>query len=171
MSRLQRIEASRFLGREFLLWLWFESERNNSTFQLEKYGEIEIFLDDKIVLEPLYGEGNRHLLSGYDPSTSPEAAVALQRNKIPSEVKLKVVTGVKGWSFSVRGDDLQLRGLKIPDVLSQEDDDRLSERIYLLEEIEDIMTEVFSLFLKTRLNQWSETTHAIQQWIHDKSDE
>ncbi len=172
MNRLQRIEQTRFLGREFLLWLWFYSEQHNSTFNLEHYGEIELFIDDKLVLEPIFGEGNRHSLSGYDPATSPEAALALLLNKIPSEAKFKILHQDRAWAFSLKGDDLQLRSLKIPEILSSSDEEKIAERLYLIEEIEQILLALFSLFLKQRISpQWPQDLQLIQQWIHEKSND
>mgnify|MGYP000503884396 CR=1 FL=1 len=172
MDRLQNIENTRFLGREFLLWLWFTSEENNGTVNLPTHGEVELFLDDRIILEPVHGDGNRHMLSGSEPATSPEAAIALHINKIPSELKLKLVQQARAWAFTLKGDDLQLRSLRIPEVLSAADDDRLYERLYLLEEIESMLKELFTLFLEQRLDDdWGLRVGSIQNWIHEKNAE
>lgn len=170
MNRLQRIESSRFLGREFLLWLWYASEQNGGIFTLPDQGETEVLFEDKIVLEPVGGEGHRHMLSGVDPTTSFEAALALQINKIPSEVKLKVVLQSRAWAFTLRGDDLQVRSLKIPEVLSQSDDDRIYERIYLMEEIETILEDLFLQFLlKRTAERWEDVLGEIQGWVKEKN--
>lgn len=170
MSRIERIEKTRFLGREFLLWLWFVSEQNNGFVQLPKSDEeIEIYLEDRLILEPLYGQGNRHMLSGMEPSTAPEAALALQMNKMPSEAKIKIIQEARAWAFTLRVDDLLPRSLKIPEVLSAQEDDRLYERLYLLEEIERILEELFGLFVQKRLSDmWDSIQHNMQEWIQGK---
>lgn len=174
MDRLQAIENTRFLGREFLLWMWFVSETQDGIIELppteeNQDGSIEVVIDDRIVLEPSYGQGNRHLLSGMEPSTAPETAFALQMNNMPSEMKLKVIRGSQAWAFSLRGDDLLLRSLRIPEVLSQKDDDYLYERIYLLEEMEQILEQLWHNFLNARTSPlWSETQSNIQNWIQTK---
>jgi len=170
MSRIERIEKTQFLGREFLLWLWYTSEEQEGIFQLtDSDEEVELFIDDRLLLEPLYGQGNRHLLSGLEPATAPEAALALQTNKLPTEAKIKVIQEARAWSFTLKGDDLLPRSLKIPEVLSAQDDDRLYERLYLLEEIERILAALFSLFLDTRLDEsWPDTQQSIQSWIEEK---
>lgn len=169
MSRLEAIEQTRFLGREFLLWLWYVSESQNGIVELPDSEPVELFIDDRIVLEPPYGQGNRHLLSGLDPSTAPETAFALQMNNMPSEIKLKVIRGSQAWAFALRGDDLLLRSLRIPEVLSQHEDDNLYERIYLLEEIESILEQLWGLFLNKRTSVlWSDTREAVRNWIATK---
>ena len=170
MNRLDCIEKTLFLGREFLLWLWFASETNGGIVGLPDDRSVEIILDDRIVLEPIHGQGNRHLLMGLEPSHTPEAAFALQRNKLPSEIKLKIILASRAWSFMMRWDDLLLRSLRIPEVLSGEDDDHLYERIYLLEEIEGIMDALWIVFLQQRLSSvWKGTQSALQEWISTKS--
>ncbi|TNE45050.1 MAG: hypothetical protein EP343_27660 [Deltaproteobacteria bacterium] len=174
MDRLQAIENTRFLGREFLLWLWFVSETQDGMVTLptedpDKDPTVEIVIDDRIVLEPSYGQGNRHLLSGMEPSTAPETAFALQMNNMPSEMKMKVIRGSQAWAFSLRGEDLLLRSLRIPEVLSQKDDDYLYERIYLLEEMEEILEQLWHLFINARTSPlWDETRSNIQNWIQTK---
>ncbi|MCB9637854.1 MAG: hypothetical protein H6727_02980 [Myxococcales bacterium] len=169
MDRLLAIEQTRFLGREFLLWLWFSSEEQNSTLTLDDGTEIELFLDDRIVMEPVHGEGNRHQLSGQDPATSPEAAVALRMNKIPTEVKMKIVRQAQAWAFSLRGDDLQIRSLKIPDVLSDGGDEKVAERIFLMEEVETMLGALWRSFLLERTGEdWSQRLREIQAWIDEK---
>jgi len=111
-------------------------------------------------------------LSGYDPATSPEAALALLLNKIPSEAKFKIVHEDRAWAFSMKGDDLQLRALKIPDVLTDSNDEKVAERLYLIEEIESIMQSIFSLFLSQRIDpQWSQQALSIKNWITEKTTE
>jgi hypothetical protein len=170
MNRLDRIEKTKFLGREFLLWLWYTSEINDGIVALGEDNEIEIAIDDRIVLEPIYGEGSRHLLSGIEPSHTPEAAFALQMNKLPSEIKIKIIEESRAWSFSMRCDDLLPRSLRIPEVLSQHDDDYLYERIYLIEEIESIIEQLWTHFIGERISaEWPQLHQDIQQWIKDKS--
>lgn len=169
MDRLKRIEWTRFLGREFLTWLWFWSEQREGLFQVAGHGEIELFVEDRIRLEPFEGEGNRHLLTGVAPATSREAGVALHSGKLPSEVKLKVIKEARSWSFTLKGDSLVLASLKIPELLSKTDDDRLYERLYLLEEIESMIQELYRSFLQLRsADRWEEEFDQLQQWIEEK---
>ena len=174
MDRFACMEKTKFLGREFLLWLWYCEEQSPDTLQGflpegSSDEELRIFLDNKIIFEPLLAMGDRYSLSGEEPSTSPEAAYALQLNKIPSEVKLKVVRGDRGWSLAIKGDDLQIRSLKIPKVLSPHEEEHFSERMYLLDEIEDVLQSVFVGFVRLRISAaWALTRQAIQQWIEQK---
>jgi len=48
---LDTIENTRFLGPEFLVWMWFKSELFGSELELDGYGQIELWLDSQLVLE------------------------------------------------------------------------------------------------------------------------
>ncbi len=174
MDRFTCMEKTKFLGREFLLWLWYCEEQDPtapaSLLETSSDEELRIYLDNKIIFEPVLAMGNKCSLSGDGSSTFPEAAYALQLNKIPSEVKIKVVRGDRGWSLTIKGEDLQIRSLKIPKLLSQDEDAHFSERMYLLDEIEEILQTVFMGYVKRRIaHDWQMHRQAIQEWIEQKT--
>ena len=70
------------------------SELGKGRRALPGHGEVEVFIEDRLRLEPFEGEGNRHLLTGVAPATSREAGVALQYGKLPTELKLKAIKEV-----------------------------------------------------------------------------
>jgi hypothetical protein len=43
MLLIERVKETEFLAREFLLWLWYNSEVNGGTYKLED-GEIELWV-------------------------------------------------------------------------------------------------------------------------------
>ena len=40
MQLVDRIERRRFVGREFLVWLWFESELFDATLSTKEHGSF-----------------------------------------------------------------------------------------------------------------------------------
>ena len=58
-------------------------------------------------------------------------------------------------------------GVKIPAALAKDDDERFYERMYLLEELETMVTGLFGHFVKIRVSpQWNdETLPKIREWI------
>jgi hypothetical protein len=50
MQLVDRIEKRRFVGREFLLFLWFESEIFEATLQTRKHGSFGLWLERSLVL-------------------------------------------------------------------------------------------------------------------------
>ncbi len=51
MDLIDRIHHTRFLGREFLTWLWYRTELQEEIFRLENAPPMMISFDDRLVLE------------------------------------------------------------------------------------------------------------------------
>ncbi len=50
MDLVDRVEKRRFVGREFLLWLWFESEVFDATLSTKKHGSFGLWIEKQIIL-------------------------------------------------------------------------------------------------------------------------
>ena len=51
MNLADLIETRRFLGSEFMMWLWFKSETHDGLMDVAGHGAIEVVYDDRLVLE------------------------------------------------------------------------------------------------------------------------
>ena len=166
MDLVQRINNTGFLGREFLTWLWFKAEGNEGIFKLgERY--IEVYFDDKLTLEALGDIKETNVIKSEAPTETEEARASLQSGKHVAEARLRVVAEQKQWAVTIKADNLAMGSLKIPGILSKEDDDKVYERLYLIEEAEDIIDELFASYLTLRLDadQWSLEVNAMRQWV------
>lgn len=168
MDLLDLIESRRFLGSEFLMWLWFKSECFDGLLELGgNEGRLEVIFDDALVLEAYLAETERNTFTGGAPAHSPEAKTALRQGKRASRAKIRVIRDGREWVFTIKAETLDLASIKIPAVLSREEDDKFYERMYLVEEIEDIVAALYRQFLVLRVNAaWPEQIlPAIQAWI------
>lgn len=163
---INRINSTRFLGKEFLCWLWYRSATGNGLFELDGK-TIEVWFDSRIVLEGLGDIKETDTIKAETPTETTEARAALLTGKTVSEAKLRVVFGQKQWSTSLKGESLQLSGVKTPALLSREDDDQLFERFQLFEEIGDIIDELYEQFIAIRLNEsdWDGEVNRIRSWV------
>ena len=159
------IEEKRVLGAEFLLWIWYEGERTDNLFSVE--GEdIEVHFDDQIVLEAQLAEAEQSRLKGGAPSLSPEAKTALRAGKMVSKAKMRVAKGERMWSFMVDAATFAMSNIKTPAVLSEADDDKFYERMFLIEELETVWAGLYKGFLEARLDDgWKKDRVKIQKWI------
>jgi hypothetical protein len=167
-------ETRRFLGRELLAWLWFESELFEGAFSVEGFGDCTMWLERQITLE--YDgatEIERSKLTGEAPSARPEAKEALRQGKLPKQAKLVIQRGDQEWSLVLDADTLGLSGVKIPALLKGEGDDPFYERIGLIEEIEGAIESLYRDFLVLRLDSaWGKTVMpAIRAWMHEHEDD
>ena len=86
MDLARLIEKQRFLGREFLVFLWFESELFDGQIPVEGFGPCELRLESWITLSC---DKEQARLKGVMPSAEPEAHQAR-----PSEHDRVVLTAV-----------------------------------------------------------------------------
>ena len=168
MDLLDRIHRSSFLGPEFLTWLWCRSEELEGCFALPDEKEpFELWFDDRLTVGSTLVDAQENIFRGGHPTSSPEAHMALRQGKMATEARLRVVRGSQEWSFVLKAEDLGLSALKIPAVLTKEDDERFYERMYLLEQLDSIVGGLYRLFLSERMgDEWSaKHLPKIHAWI------
>lgn len=168
MDLIDLIESKRFLGAEFMMWLWFKSECYESLFENRDHGTLEFWYDDKMTLEAYLAETERNDFKGGAPAHSPEAKTALRQGKRVSKAKLGLIKEGREWTFMLKSDSLDVSGVKLPALLSREEDEQFYERMYLLEELEDIIGSLYKEFLILRLSAvWSDhLLKAMRTWVH-----
>jgi hypothetical protein len=71
-------EPKDFLGNEFLLWLWNESENRSGGSVQTAAGEITLLIDRSLDLDCAYGQSGKDALRGTGPGRMPEARDALR---------------------------------------------------------------------------------------------
>lgn len=173
MDIINRINATRYLGREFLTWLWYRSAAQDGLFEMpEGYeGPLEVWFDAKLTLEASGDIKESNVIKAENPTETSEAHAALLNGKLVSDARLRVVSGQKQWTLSLKGDTLGMSSVKIPALLSREDDDQLYERFMLIEEIEDTVDLLFQQFMALRMDDeaWRPEVQAIRAWVHGVS--
>src|SRR4051795_3422252 len=77
---VDRIEKRRFVGREFLLWLWFEAELFEATLATAKMGSFGMWIEGQLVLS--LGKETTRIKGSY-PTSAREAKEGLLVGKLP----------------------------------------------------------------------------------------
>lgn len=150
---VERIERNRFVGREFLLWLWFESETFETNLRPAGGAPCALWLETRMTLS---FEKDESVLKCAAPGASPEAKEALRQGKLPKEAKLRMTNGEHEFAWILRGDTLALASVAIPAELKDKGDDVhevFYERMRLLEELEAVLQALWSDFLTLRLSE------------------
>ena len=166
MDLIDLIESKRFLGNEFLMWLWFRSDCFDGLFESSE-GSFELIFDDALTLEAYLAETERSDFRGGTPAYSAEARTALQQGKRTAKAKLRLVKDVREWVFTLKAAELDLSSIKIPTLLTEEDDEQFYERMFLLEELEDVVDGLYLQFLTLRLSDhwFDEMLPSMKLWI------
>ncbi len=166
MDLYEKIEKTRFIGREFIVWIWWKSELTEGKMELGDFGPSEVWLDDQLTLESRGENVEQSKLKGSSPSTSPEAYEALRQGKVPTKARLSITLEEREFSCVIDGETFALSGVRIPTLLQDEKEERFYERMYLLEELEDMLAALFREFLIIRVSpKWKGLASEIRAWV------
>ena len=107
----------------------------------------------------------------WTPSSSLEARTALRLGKLATQARLRIVRDSLEWSFVLNATELSTSGVKLPPVLAKEIDEKLYERMYLLEQLDLMVKGLFGQFIKLRLSdEWdAQCLPEIQSWVGQQS--
>ncbi len=179
------------LGSEFLTWLWYESEAHDGYFRLDDPelepvsgaatgedgapspssshaagDEITLWLDNKLIFRDIdNGEvPGITTMVGEAPSATPEAKLTFRSGKYPVEARIAFQRGEAQWYFTLGlgGVGLELKNLKLPVEVKAGDEEKVYERMYLLEVLMTTMKVLFRQFFAVRTSDaWA---GLIQSW-------
>ncbi len=180
MDLFERVEKRRFLGRELLLFLWFETELLEATLSTRATGAFGLWIEKEIALSA--GKEITRI-RGALPAQAREAKESLLLGKMPERMGFRLVRGEREASFVLRGDTLGLSSVTLPSVLEDEEPPALLdgppaprkrkprersveaeleqaevaaqesffERMHLLREVEEVVEHLYADFLTLRL--------------------
>lgn len=172
MDLFDKIERTRHFGELFLLWLWYQSAKNETVFYLSDQSMLELTIGDQIAFEARLTQTEKTVLSGGAPAESREAFEALKQGKAVSQAKIVLMREEKTWQFTLQSATLAISGLKIPALMTKADDEKLFERQALIEEVDSLIRGLYESFLNARLSDgWHEEEKQIIQWIDDNAKE
>ncbi|RJR42267.1 MAG: hypothetical protein C4576_16470 [Desulfobacteraceae bacterium] len=169
MQVIDRARDYGFLGREFLVWLWYKSQTNQGRFSLGEAGEGELWFDCRVVLQS-EEEGTEKVICMGEKSNLREARFALAEYKSVTEAMLKLIIGDDEWSFTLDSTWMNFRSFKTPKVVQDNDKDPeglFYEKFQLIEKALSAMDFIYASFIKIRLSpEWSsEELPALVKWI------
>lgn len=165
-------EASqkKFLGTEFLLWLWYRIEKEDNYFTVNE-NSFEVSFDDQLMLEVQLAEAEQTRLKGGAPAHAPEAYKAIQYGKRIAKARMRIAHAEREWKFMIDAETFAMSGIKIPAVLKDAEDDKIDERLYLIQELDDVWSGIYHQFLRIRLApEWTKETQEITDYIHSLRD-
>jgi hypothetical protein len=187
---VDKIEKRRFVGREFLLWLWFESELFDATLSTREHGPFGLWLEKRLVLS----EGKESTrITAPTPGTGREAKEALLRGQLPESAGVRIAWRDDETSFLLKAESLAVAGLRLQTVLGKEEPNELLEemlgnkgkkpkaqkaapddsyevfyeRMQMTADFEELLQTLYRDFLKLRLSEsWDSVVIALlRKWV------
>jgi hypothetical protein len=161
----------RFLGNEFLTWLWFTIDNNTEIFRQCDDQFVDISVGNRMVLENRLSNGKEHISIKGDAAGFEEALLALSKGAMITDIHLVYKSNTLTWMFAIKGESLSFSGLKLPETGLMESGEDMEgmvlEKIYLYEKPFDIIDKLYQQFLFIRLSdKWSSAiVPAIKKWI------
>lgn len=182
MDLVDLITEKRFLGQEFLTWLWWKSEERGGTVSLEGQGDITVVFEKHMLLE--YGEAdyNERLVCSGLQTELKEARTGLRTGKKLEQARLQIIKDDMEYNLTLGATFFEYRSVKLPKTAESESgagtnaseaetEGMILERIYLFEELVKIINDLFRMFLEVRVSaEWPEELVKVRDWVHASAD-
>jgi len=157
-------------GREFLMWLWYCSEKRGGLAGIPDVGEIAFMVEGPLTFV-MEGKGAHEItLRKGEPMLSAEARTALISGKKLKKAKVQFVRGEEVWAFTFDADEFVFRSLKLPQTETYDRVGKFQERMVLLETFRQSFFHLFREFIQEResFSSWSKTKEAMRQWVAER---
>ena len=161
----------RFLGDEFLTWLWYIIENDPDVFKSADPDCQSLEVGNRVVFENRKTKSVERISIKGDEAGLEEGRLALRKGALVSEIALIFKTGEYQWQFSVKGESLNVSNLKTPGPAlpqsPEEMDDFILEKSHQVDKIIQFLDKIFGSFIRSRVSsKWmSKTVPSIKKWI------
>ncbi|MBN1842440.1 MAG: hypothetical protein JW883_09210 [Deltaproteobacteria bacterium] len=162
----------KFLGYEYLTWLWFAMEKNQDEITKLEQEPVSLGIGNRIVLVNKQKDTVESITIKGDDAGLEEGILALKKGAVVTELNLSCKTGDQEWRFTVKAESLHMAGLKCPQtgsVESQEDlEGAVLEKVYLYEKAFQLTDNLFKEFITLRVSEdWDKrVVPLIRQWMY-----
>jgi hypothetical protein len=162
----------KFLGHEFLTWLWFAIEKDQETLKTTSDQPFTLQLGNRLALENRsHGVIESVVIKGDDAGLE-EGMLALSKGAVVTELNLVYTSENLKWHFTIKGESLNISSLKIPPTAPIEKPEDMEgaviEKAFLYDAVIQLMDRLFHVFIHLRLSpRWSqEVVPKMKSWCH-----
>jgi hypothetical protein len=167
-AREQLLRGRTWLGRELLTWLLWRSEAGEPVVEVGGAGVVPLYTG-KVLLRGLAGDVVELAAKGDAAAYSKQVRHALGGGLLVHQARIRFSMGEGDRVFEATLDAefLDVRSAKLPELLSEEDDDQAAERLTLCEELGQIVDAIVDAFLTERASKaWKrKTVPALLEWM------
>jgi hypothetical protein len=164
----------KFLGFEFLTWMWYELENNPEQIRIDEFSDISVRMGNRVMIENAFHNSRETVTIQGDDAGLEEGMIALKKGGLIAEINLVVENDRQQMQFTIKGESLSVSGLKIQQENKAESTENpeeaeafLLDRIFTCERITSWMYLIFNRFVRLRLSEsWKRSViPAMRQWI------
>jgi len=175
MDLVDIISEKKFLGQEFLSWLWWKSEERGGNIALPGQGDIQVIFEKHMLLEYGQGQDTEKLICRGLQTELKEARTGMFIGKKLEQARIRIEQAQYEWSFTIAAGVMEFRNVRLPKTARSETDGKnnpeetegmVLERIYLFEELIRIVNDLFHIFLLVRVGyEWKDEILKIRNWV------
>lgn len=154
-----------WLGREFLTWLLVKSESSRAWIHVQG-SALSVLFVGPVVLQGVSTDATEVRAKGVQAAYSEMTKEAVCRGLLVHQARLRLSIEEQIFEVTLDAECLFHRSVRIPKLMTEEGDDKLSERFYLVDRAADLVDALWRLFLEKRQGAgWRRTeVAAIRAW-------
>jgi len=160
----------KFIGHEFLTWLWFAIEEDQGLDQVFE-PSTSVDIGNRLVLENRKREAKETVTIKGDDAGLEEGRLALSKGAVVSEMNIVCRRGDQQWQVTLKAESFHMTGLRCPPTGPVETGADLEgavlEKIFLCDQLIGVVDSLFSTFLQKRLSHgWQDReVPKVKRWI------
>ncbi|GEJ58867.1 hypothetical protein [Anaeromyxobacter diazotrophicus] len=169
-ARDEVLRGRTWLGRELLTWLLWRSESGDPLVQVEGAGLVVLFTG-RITLRGIAGEVTELTARGAEAPYAAQVRRALDAGLLVHQARLRFTHGEddaqKVYEATLDAEHLDVRAAKLPELMAEEGDDRMLERLSLAAQLSRFVDALVAAFLEERASRaWGKrTVPALKRWM------
>jgi hypothetical protein len=165
-AREQLLRGRTYLGRELLTWALWRSEAGEPLVEVGGAGVVVLFTG-KVLLRGLAGDVVELSARGDAAAYAPQIRRALASGLLVHQARLRFTVGERAWEATLEAEFLDVKSARLPELLTEEEDDRAAERLALSEELGAMVDALVAAFLVERSGKaWrKKIVPALRAWM------
>ncbi|MFY0524604.1 hypothetical protein ACN28I_16035 [Archangium gephyra] len=165
-AREQLLRGRAYLGREFLTWLLWRSESGDALVDFEGTGLVVLYTG-RCTLRGVNGDVTELMARGALAPYSEQVKHSMDRGLLVHQARWRLTHGEKVYEVTLDAEFLDIRAARLPELMAEEEDDRLLERLYLTEQLSGMVDTLVQAFLQVRASRnWSKkVVPAMKSWM------
>jgi hypothetical protein len=161
----------KFLGHEFLTWLWFLIEKNPDLIKQLNPDLASLETGNQIILENSTRNSLETITIKGDDAGLEEGILALKKGAVVTELNLQAQSAELKWQFTLKGESFNVSNFKTPETGPIETDKDIAgavlEKAFLYENIMSLIDTLFKHFITLRIStKWNaDVVPLMRAWI------
>lgn len=171
---VQSVDLKDFLGNEFLIWLWWHTERHDGMVKAQldhgRSAEFFVAIDRALDMDCAWDATGKMTLRGGGPTRLAEAAEALSHGKWPRKVGLILSDGEHQWELTLQGDKMIVSAAALPEIPDADGPRELTDaRLMLITALDRTLDALYDTFLRLRVGgSWPSAKRSIGEWVRER---